>query len=54
MIDEGTTELMTKFFEKMLQGGLSKEEALRQAKLEMLQGKFSNPYYWSAFGMYGE
>jgi CHAT domain-containing protein/predicted negative regulator of RcsB-dependent stress response len=52
--DEGTRELMTKFFEKMLRHGLSKEEALRQAKLEMLQGRFSNPYYWSAFVMYGE
>jgi CHAT domain-containing protein/Tfp pilus assembly protein PilF len=52
--DEGTRELMTRFFEKMIRQGMSKEEALRQAKLEMLKGKFSNPYYWSAFVMYGE
>lgn len=52
--DEGTKELMIKLFQNILQKNLTKEEALRMAKLEMLNSNFSNPYFWSAFVMYGE
>jgi CHAT domain-containing protein len=51
----GTKELMVKFYTNMLEKELSKEEALRQAKLEMINGgKYSSPYFWSSFIMYGE
>jgi CHAT domain-containing protein len=53
--DIATKELMVKFYTNMLEKGMKKEEALRQAKLEMIKGgKYSSPYYWSAFVMYGE
>ena len=51
----GTRELMVKFYRNMLVEGMSKEEALRRAKLEMTKGeKYASPYFWSAFVMYGE
>jgi len=50
-----TKELLVKFYTNMLEKGMKKEEALRQAKLEMIRGKnYSSPYFWSAFVMYGE
>ncbi len=52
--DEGTKELMIKLFQNILQKNLTKEKALRTAKLEMLSSNFSNPYFWSSFVMYGE
>jgi len=53
--DTGTKELMVKFYTHLLAENISNEEALRQAKLEMINSDtFSSPYYWSAFIMYGE
>ena len=53
--DIGTKELMVKFYKNMLEKGMSKEEALRQAKLDLINSdKYSSPYFWSAFVMYGE
>ena len=53
--DIATKELMVKFYENILEKGMNKEEALRQAKLEMIKSrKYSSPYFWSAFVMYGE
>ena len=53
--DIGTKELLVKFYTNMLEKGMSKEEALRQAKLAMIkEGKYASPYFWSAFVMYGE
>jgi CHAT domain-containing protein/Tfp pilus assembly protein PilF len=64
--DEATRQLMVGFFRHMIQGGLSKDEALRRAKLELIEGtkKFllsdnqsvfiSHPFFWAAFVMYGE
>jgi CHAT domain-containing protein len=46
---------MVKFYKNLLENGMKKEEALRQAKLEMIKdGKYASPYYWSTFVMYGE
>jgi CHAT domain-containing protein len=55
-VDEtGTKELLIRFYRDMLEKGMEKEEALRQAKLEMIKSvEYSSPYYWSAFVMYGE
>jgi CHAT domain-containing protein len=53
--DEGTSELMTKFYQKMLQDKLKPAAALRQAQIEMLKNdKFAAPYYWAAFTLQGE
>jgi CHAT domain-containing protein len=50
----------------MVEEGLSKDEALRRAKLEMLQNErpvpisisisipSNHPFFWAAFVMYGE
>lgn len=53
--DIATAELMTTFYRK-LKAGLPKDEALRQAKLEMLKGKqlaWRQPYYWASFVLAG-
>jgi CHAT domain-containing protein len=53
--DISTKELMVKFYKYMLEGDLDKAEALRKAKLELIKSKkYSSPFFWSAFVMYGE
>ena len=53
--DIGTKELMVRFYQNILEKGMSKEDALREAKLSLLRSeKYSSPYYWSPFVMYGE
>lgn len=47
-----TTELMINFHKHRKQDGLSTAQALRQAKLDMLNGSeehFRQPYYWASF-----
>ena len=51
--DAGTQLLMTKFYDKFL-AGTDARQALREARLEMLEEvQWSSPYYWSAFVMVG-
>jgi CHAT domain-containing protein/Tfp pilus assembly protein PilF len=50
--DASTAELMTKFYSKVL-AGQSNRQALREAKLELLNSKFACPHYWSAFVLVG-
>lgn len=53
--DEGTKELMTRFYGAMVGDKLAPADALRQAKLEMAaSSKWRSPYYWAAFVLYGE
>jgi CHAT domain-containing protein len=53
--DEGTATFMEKFYEEMLQKGLTPAAALRAAQLAMLQqSKWKSPYYWAAFTLQGE
>jgi len=53
--DEGTSVLMQKFYQKMLQQKLAPAAALRAAQLEMMQQeKWQSPYYWAAFTLQGE
>jgi len=53
--DIATRELMVKFYKYLLEENLSKEDALRKAKLDLIKTKrYSSPFYWSAFVMYGE
>jgi CHAT domain-containing protein len=53
--DRATSELMTKFYEKMLKQGARPAAALRAAQVEMWKQKaWQSPYYWAAFTMQGE
>lgn len=56
--DRATAELMTAFYTTHLKRSVDRlpfKEALRQAKLQLIQSKeFSQPYYWSAFVLIGE
>jgi CHAT domain-containing protein len=64
--DESTSLLMRAFYAN-LQGGMSKDEALRQAQLVLLggrarvgtetvqdQSRLQHPYYWAAFELFGD
>ncbi|NEQ05991.1 MAG: CHAT domain-containing protein [Moorea sp. SIO4E2] len=52
--DLATTELMTRFYQRLATGQVTKAEALRQAQLELLQSEaFNHPIYWSAFILLG-
>ncbi|MEG5176120.1 CHAT domain-containing tetratricopeptide repeat protein [Microcoleus sp. B3-D7] len=53
--DEGTSVLMQKFYQKMVQQKLTPAAALRAAQIEMMQQeKWKSPYYWAAFTLQGE
>jgi CHAT domain-containing protein len=53
--DDGTAELMKKFYTNILQKKLTPAAALRAAQLEMSQdAKYSDPYYWAGFTLQGE
>jgi CHAT domain-containing protein/Tfp pilus assembly protein PilF len=51
--DSSTAQLMDRLYQE-IDSGKSPAEALRQAKLSMLQspGSFRKPYYWGAFQVY--
>ncbi len=65
--DQATSELMIRFY-KHLRAGLPKDEALRQAQIELIRGPIevvnekgektlldaSAPYYWAGFQVYGD
>ena len=53
--DTSTRLLMRSFYEHMLDGK-SKAEALRQAKLNLLDNAlfFTNPFYWAGFVLVGD
>jgi CHAT domain-containing protein len=47
--DEGTKDLMIKYYQRLLQNE-GRSDALRQVQLEMLNSsQYQHPYYWAAF-----
>jgi CHAT domain-containing protein/tetratricopeptide (TPR) repeat protein len=53
--DEVTVELMRRFYQGMLAGGLSPAAALRAAQDSIRrQGPWRSPYYWAGFTLQGE
>jgi CHAT domain-containing protein/tetratricopeptide (TPR) repeat protein len=53
--DRATSELMARFYTRMLKGGERPAAALRRAQVEMLEGgRWGSPYYWAAFTLQGE
>ncbi|WP_424097309.1 CHAT domain-containing protein [Moorena producens] len=52
--DVATTELMTRFYQRLAKGNVTKAEALRQAQQQLLQSEaYNHPIYWSAFILLG-
>lgn len=53
--DRATANLMRRFYESLLQQGMSTGAALRTAKLKMIKEKqWRAPYYWAGFVLQGE
>jgi len=53
--DEAAAKLTTSFFRGLMVKGQSASEALRFAKLELLNSRVhAAPYYWAPFVIYGE
>ena len=52
--DKATIFLMTRFYEELYQGNITKAEALRNAQQALIkEDKFAHPYFWSAFILLG-
>ena len=53
--DLGTTELMVRFYQRMLKEGMPPATALRAAQLSLMKDKrWASPYYWASFTLQGE
>ena len=53
--DRATSELMARFYARMLKGGERPASALRHAQIEMSgDRRWGAPYYWAAFTLQGE
>jgi CHAT domain-containing protein/tetratricopeptide (TPR) repeat protein len=53
--DAATSELMARFYQKILQGGKNPVQALREAQLEMWNSQDRrSPYFWAAFTVQGD
>lgn len=52
--DESTAQLMTGFYKQLLENpSINYSRDLRNAKLQLLNGKYSAPYYWAPFILIG-
>jgi len=51
--DSSTADLMADMYRRRQNLGLNKAEALRQAQVAMLQGKYAHPFYWAPFILMG-
>lgn len=53
--DKATSELMKRFYQQMLKGGMRPSAALRAAQVSMFQERPWRPaYYWAGFVLQGE
>jgi CHAT domain-containing protein/Flp pilus assembly protein TadD len=53
--DTATADMMTKYYQQMLDKGVNPVAALRAAQLEMMKtDQWKAPYYWAAFLVQGE
>ena len=50
--DDSTAELMVRFYDHLRQTA-DRSEALRRAKLDLLEGDYYGPYYWAPFVLVG-
>ena len=51
--DKSTTKFMFYFY-KYISEGNSKPQALRLAKIKMMKTKYSHPFHWASFVLYGD
>lgn len=52
--DESTAQLMTNFYKQLLESSsVHYSRDLREAKLDLLNGQYSAPYYWAPFILIG-
>ncbi|MEL6385029.1 MAG: CHAT domain-containing tetratricopeptide repeat protein, partial [Cyanobacteria bacterium J06626_18] len=52
--DDGTSELMARYYDR-LTSGMGRSEALRETQLEMMdEREYSHPYYWASFVLAGD
>jgi len=51
--DKSTTQFMSHFY-KYLSEGNSKSQALRLAKIKMINSRYSHPFFWASFVLYGD
>ena len=52
--DESTAQFMIKFYQELLNSGVTKAEAVRQAQIYLLkQSKYKHPYFWAPFILVG-
>ncbi len=53
--DRATSDLMQKFYQKMLRENLSPAESLRAAQISMIKDEnFNHPFFWAAFNLQGD
>lgn len=53
--DKATSDLMTVFYQQMLQENKTPAQALREAQIQISKSsEWSSPYYWAPFVIYGE
>src|SRR5690606_22649890 len=53
--DRATAELMTRFYDYLLNDGLQPSAALRAAQLDIAaERRWSNPYFWGGFVLVGD
>ena len=53
--DRATSELMRRFYSKMLREGMRPAAALQAAQIEMSKNpRWEAPFYWAAFTLQGE
>ncbi len=53
--DQSTADLMVALYRRLADGGMPASQALRQAKLEMIDkgGREAQPYHWAGFVLFG-
>ncbi len=53
-IDDKSTSVFMNYFYGFMSQGKNKAQSLRLAKLEMINSKYSHPFYWAAFVLNGD
>jgi CHAT domain-containing protein len=53
-INDKATSVFMKYFYKGLCQGLTKEEALQKAKLDMIESEYRHPFFWAPFVLNGD
>ena len=53
--DRATSDLMQRFYERMLKKNLSPSESLREAQISMIKNQtYVHPFYWAGFNLQGD